>query len=226
MVGRGGFWCNRPMRYLWRVLVILLVAGVTACQTPTTSTAPPEPGPDAVTIFVTSNGWHTGIAIARGDLPAAAVPEAADFPDARYLEFGWGDAAYYPAKDPGPGMALAAALKPTPAFVHLVGLSAPPNRVFPKANIVTVRVARERFGALVRYLDAAFARNGAARAQPSAPGLYSFSKFYPATGEFDLFNTCNNWTARGLVAAGLPVGTTGIIRAESLMNEVRALAAE
>ena len=34
------------------------------------------------TIYVTSNGWHTGIAIARADLPPGLVPEAADFPNA------------------------------------------------------------------------------------------------------------------------------------------------
>ena len=53
----------------------------------------------------------SGIVIARATLPTGAVPEAADFPDAPYLEFGWGDAEYYPAPRPTLGMALRAALE-------------------------------------------------------------------------------------------------------------------
>jgi hypothetical protein len=51
-------------------------------------------------ILITSNGWHTGIAIARSDLLGGAIPETADFRDAVYFEFGWGDAEYYPASYP------------------------------------------------------------------------------------------------------------------------------
>jgi uncharacterized protein (TIGR02117 family) len=206
--------------------VLSAVLWLAACQPaenpPTVVAAPGK----SVTILVTSNGWHTGIAIARGDLPAGTVPEAADFPDARYFEFGWGDAEYYPASAPTIGMAFGAAMKPTPALVHLMGLAAHPREVFPKAEAVELRLTRERFRDLSTYLHGSFARDGAGHVASAKPGLHRFSKFYPATGEFHLFNTCNNWTARALAAAGLDIGTTGIIRAESLMNEVRRLATQ
>jgi len=177
-----------------------------------------EPG---VSIHIVSNGWHTGIVVARAALPAGAVPEAADFPDAPYLEFGWGDAEYYPAPRPTLGMALRAALVPSPAVVHLVGLPGHPRDVFPTAEVVELRLAPAGFRKLVDYLDDTFARGGAERAQASAPGLYRFSLFYPAKGEFHLFNTCNTWTARALEAAGLPVQVSGTLRAEDLMAQIR-----
>ena len=34
-------------------------------------------------VHVTSNGWHSGIVIARADLPESAIPETADFPEVR-----------------------------------------------------------------------------------------------------------------------------------------------
>jgi uncharacterized protein (TIGR02117 family) len=175
----------------------------------------------AVTIHVVSNGWHTSIVLARADLPAGAIPEAEDFPAASYLEFGWGDAEYFPARSPTFGMALSAALAPGPAVVHMVGLPAPPREVFPTAETIDVTLPPAGFRRLVDYLEASFARGGARRAEPSAPGLYSFSRFYPATGEFHLFNTCNTWIARGLAAAGLPVTVAGTLRAEELMAQLR-----
>ena len=88
-------------------------------------------------ILITSNGWHTGIAIARSDLLGGAIPETADFRDAAYFEFGWGDAEYYPASHPTFDMALNAAL-PGPAVVHVMGLPGHPAELFPAAEWVRV----------------------------------------------------------------------------------------
>ncbi len=176
------------------------------------------------TIYVTSNGWHTAIVVARQSLPPGAIPEAGDFAEARFLSFGWGDAEFFPAPRPTIGMTLRAALQPSPALVHLAGLRSHPREIFPAAEVVELALPRPGFGALLRYLDASFERGGKARAAPAAPGLYRFSRFYPATGEFHLFNTCNTWTARGLAAAGLAVEVSGTQRAEALMTQVRRLA--
>jgi uncharacterized protein (TIGR02117 family) len=177
-----------------------------------------------IAIYVTSNGWHSGIVVARALLPAGAIPEAADFPDAPYLSFGWGDAAYYPAPRPTIAMTLRAALLPTPAIVHMAGLPAHPSEVFPADEVVELRLSAAGFRNLVAYLDRGFARDGQERARSSAPGLYGFSLFYPATGEFHLFNTCNTWTARGLAQGGLPITVFGTLRAEDLMAQVRSFA--
>ena len=207
----------------WIVLVLALL--LTAC-----AAAPPPASPpsqidlDAKTvIFVTSNGWHSGIVVAKADLPPDRLPETVDFPEARFLEFGWGDAVYYPAKQPTFGMSLQAALVPTPAVVHVAGLWGEPARVNPKAEVVSLPIDDENFGRLVDFVDASFERSGAARIAATGPGLYATSRFYPAKGSFHLFNTCNTWTARALAAAGFDVSASGTFRAEALMQQVRAL---
>ena len=207
----------------WIVLVLALL--LTAC-----AAAPPPASPPSQTylgaktvIFVTSNGWHSGIVVAKADLPPDRLPETADFPGARFFEFGWGDAIYYPAKQVTLGTTLRAALVPTTAVVHVVGLRVEPGRSFPKADIVSLPIDDENFGRLVDFVDASFERSGAARVAASGPGLYSTSRFYPAKGSFHIFNTCNTWTARALAAAGFDVSTSGTSRAEALMQQVRAL---
>lgn len=179
----------------------------------------------AATVFVTSNGWHTAVVIARADLPPESIPETADFPKAEWFEFGWGDAEYYPAPRPGMGDALKAAF-PGPAVVHLAGLPQHPASVFPSQEHIALHLTDDAFARLVAFVNASFERRGAARAFANATGLYAFSLFYPGTGRFSLFNTCNTWTARGLATAGLPLQVQGTQRAEDVMRQLRALATE
>jgi len=210
----------RPRPWIALVLALLL----TAC-----AAAPPAPPPSQTylgaktVIFVTSNGWHSGIVVAKADLPPDRLPETMDFPAADFLEFGWGDAVYYPAKQPTFGMSLQAALVPTPAVVHVAGLWAEPARVYSKAEVVSLPIDDENFRRLIDFVDASFERSGAARAAATGPGLYATSRFYPAKGSFHLFNTCNTWTARALATAGFDVSVSGTFRAEALMQQVRAL---
>ncbi|MDP6788337.1 MAG: DUF2459 domain-containing protein [Rhodospirillales bacterium] len=205
--------------------VLLLLAAFGA--EPMALAAPPAgaaPSTGVHTVFVTSNGWHSSIVIGHGGLPGGLVPEAADFPDARFVEFGWGDAEYYPAKDPGIGMALAAALAPTPSVVHMAGYALAPARRYPTAEVLALELDGAGFGRLVAFIDAAFDRGGQGRVASSGPGLYSDSLFYPALGEFHLFNTCNTWSARALAAAGLALDVKGTHSVEELMEQLRPLA--
>ncbi len=216
----------RAVRIIVATLVLALLVG---CQT---TLAPDVARPAAAktvaehsaadeaayVIYVISNGWHTSIAMARSDLPRDAIPEIDDFPEAEYFEFSWGDAEYFPAREKGLGVVAAALFVPTPAVLHLAGLTAHPRKVFPSAEIVELRLTLEQFQNLVTYLDHAFDRESALS---SSPGLYSFSRFYPASGRFHILNTCNTWTARGLRAAGVPVTVAGTLQAEALMAQLR-----
>ncbi|MCH8169325.1 MAG: DUF2459 domain-containing protein [Proteobacteria bacterium] len=215
-----GICLPRPRPWIALVLGLLL----TACAAPPPAPPPSQPDLDAKTIiFVASNGWHSSIILAKADLPPGRLAEAADFPEARFLEFGWGDAVYYPARRATLGMTLRAALVPTPAVVHVVGLRAEPARSSPEAEVVSLALDDKNFGRLVDFIDASFERAGAPRAAATGPGLTTTSRFYPAKGRFHLFNTCNTWTARALAAAGFDVSASGTFRAEALMQQVRAL---
>jgi len=177
-------------------------------------------------IIVTSNGWHSGIVVPRTLVPLAAIPEAADFPTAAHIEFGWGDAEYYPTPRATLGLALLAAF-PGPAVMHVSGLPDHPARVFPTVSLLTLALDDAQLQRLIAALAASFDRAGAARAMPTtAAGLYPFSRFYPATGRFHAFNTCNTWTAQTLAAAGLPISAGGVQSADDLTSRLRPLAVD
>lgn len=203
--------------------ILLLLAGCAAGDRAPADIAGGD-GPAIKTIHVISNGWHAGILLARSDLSTGLLPEAADFPDAAWLEFGWGDRDYYPNPRPTMGMALAAGLTPTPSVLHIAGRAGLPEAAG-KLEILPLRVSEAGLRRLVARIDAAMERPpGQDRVASIAPGLYETSLFYPAHGEFHLFNTCNSWVARKLAWAGLPVTDSGVTMAEDLMVQLRPLA--
>jgi uncharacterized protein (TIGR02117 family) len=213
-------------RHPGAALAGLAVVGVIFWFCDPTAAAIHDVGNPAVPIQVVSNGWHTGIVLRRAAIPPGAIPEVEDFPGAAYLEFGWGDAEFYPAKDYTVGLALRAALFPSAALMHVAGLAAHPGIVFPGNETLELELSAPEFSKLVEFISGSFMRiNAATRAFAIAPGLYSFSKFYPAKGKFHLLNTCNHWTARALAAAGLDVDPSWTLRAEGVMAQLRDLRA-
>ena len=176
-------------------------------------------------VWVMSTGWHSDIILRRADIPAALIPETTAYPEGKYFAFGWGDARYYPARSPGLETAIRAIGTPTPAVVHLTAIPSRPESYYLEAEVLRLPITAEGLATLARYIHDSFQRNAGGEASKTGPGLYRHSGFYPATGRFHLFNTCNTWAARGLMQAGLPVGQSRAIQAEALMRELRALAA-
>lgn len=187
-----------------RKMLLMLAVLLSGCHSAMLARA--EPGKSPVKeIYVVSHGWHAGIVIHRADIPASSWPEKRDFPDAEFLEIGWGDRDYYQAKDPGLGTTLKAALWPTPSVLHVVGFRGPVKVNFPHSEVVVLPVTRAGLARLLAFVDAAHRRENGEPATALGPGLYGNSRYYPAHGEFHLFNNCNRWTAQALRAAGYNV---------------------
>jgi len=201
--------------------LVLLAAGVLVAILTATR---PGGAADAVEIFVASNNWHSEIVLPRALVDAAQMPELADLAPSPYVAFGWGDAAYYPARTPGVEAALRAAFKATPAVLHVTPVDRDPRRFYGNFEVLALTLTAADARALARYVDSYFDRGSAGTAQQAAPGLYRDSRFYAATGKFHALNTCNTWTARGLMKAGLRVGIKRPVYAEELMEQLRPLA--
>jgi len=209
------------MACLRAFLLTVVMFAVCGCAAPGATLAPSHHSAPTVPVYLVSHGWHTGIVIRRADIPAGLWPEAGDFPEAEYLEVGWGDRDYYQARDPGLWLTLKAALAPSPSVLHVVGFRSPPAAYFPASEIVELALPRRNFEPLAKYIHDAYAREDTQPVAPLGPGLYGDSRFYPARETFHLFNTCNVWTARALRAAGVPVRDA--ITTEGLMSQARRL---
>ena len=108
--------------------------------------------------------------------------------------------------------------------MHVAGLPDHPARIWPNVTILPFAVNAEALTRLLVFLRDSFDRAGAGRAAMKARGIYPFSLFYPATGRFHLFNTCNSWTAQALTATGLGASLGGVNTAEDLVSRIRPFA--
>ena len=152
-----------------------------------------------------------------------SIPETADFSQARFLEFGWGDAEYYPAEKPSIGMGLRAVFVPTETVLHIAAMRVTPDLRYPESEVIPLSISPSGRERLIGFISRTFRRNGDIRTHPVSPGLHSNSHFYPAKGEFHMFNTCNTWTARALRHAGIDIHTEKAHSAEELMGQLRTI---
>jgi uncharacterized protein (TIGR02117 family) len=175
--------------------------------------------PDAGTVYVVSNGWHTGVVLARDQVSAALWPEQPDFVSARFVEVGWGDRTAYLAHRLTARLALGAALGSSSTALHVTGFDAPPAERYRDGELAEVRLTPGGLENLARFIHGSYARDPHGNAIPLGPGASDGGAFYLATGRYHLFNTCNTWTARALRAAGCPMTPPLALTASQLMHQ-------
>jgi uncharacterized protein (TIGR02117 family) len=151
-------------------------------------------------VYVVRRAQHSGIAVATADWPNRDWSVLASFPQARYLEFGWGDAAYYQAPDPSLGVTIAAVFWPTPTVMEVIPWQVVAEGV-EDSETVALRVSDAELKAIAKSIDDSFVQpiraTGNGYPVPSGRAL-----FYDARGKFHMFRMCNRWTAERLLLAG------------------------
>jgi uncharacterized protein (TIGR02117 family) len=195
-----------------------LLAG---CQ-PTPSPASSEVPRRDVTAYLIAEGWHTDIALPVGAITGSSRSLTRDFPNAEYLRFGWGQRAYYMARQPTPGETLRA-LFPGPAVLLVTPLDRPPAASPGSTRVFEIGLATAGFERLADYVWAAFARSVDGTPRRLADGPNPGSVFYAASGTYSAAYTCNTWTAEGLRVGGIPVNPSGVVFADQVTDQLQAL---
>lgn len=165
----------------------------------------PEQG---VTLFIESNGVHTGIVMPK---VAAGVDWRTTFPardlaEPRYagldhLSIGWGERTFYLTTptwaDLKPAMVLAAAIGSDATLVHVDHVPRPTGGT--DLRHVTVRPAEYR--RLAAYIRASLKPGGERHR-----GYFDYDAFYGARGHYSGVRTCNAWIGDALRFAGIRTG--------------------
>jgi uncharacterized protein (TIGR02117 family) len=206
-----------------RVMMIFVLAACGACTAPVKDRAPPYETETGTSLYLVSHGWHVGMILRQADIPDSAQPWGRDFPDAEYLEVGWGDRTFYQALNPHMGSALKAALLPTESVLHVFGFSGSVTARFPYGEIIEIKLSPTGMQRLAGYIAASFAWDEAGEIKSLGPNLYGNRRFYPSQETYHLFNTCNVWAARALRTAGLPITPAQAMTAEGLMSQARRI---
>jgi uncharacterized protein (TIGR02117 family) len=202
-------------------LIVWMSSLLLACASPPKGPSfPPGPNEPSKTIYLVSHGWHAGIVVKRADIPSGIWPQHNEFPEAEYLEVGWGDKDYYMTPDPHLGIILKAGLLPSASVLHIVGFSGSVTRYFPQSEVIRIDLSEAGFERLCTYLENSYARDEAGLSQPLGPALYGDGHFYLSRESYHLFNTCNVWTARALRDAGCPITPAENLTVETLMAHV------
>lgn len=178
------------------------------------------------TIFLLGHGWHTGLAFPLADVPASYWPERALYPDAEWLEVGWGDEGFYRAEKVTFPLACKALFWPTPSVLHLVGIEGPIAEYFTRSSIVELEISDDGFDRACRFVDDSFRTDDVNRPHMIAEGIYGNGKFFRSNQSYFFPRTCNAWTAKALRIAGLPMWTWTAQTAANVMRQGRRLGQE
>jgi uncharacterized protein (TIGR02117 family) len=199
------------------VIVLMWYAG---CATSGTPLYPLQDQEEPKLIYVVGHVWHTGIVVKRDDVDAHFWPEKDDFPEALYLEVGWGDRDFYQAPKAGLGILLQAALSSPASVLFVIGMPTTVTQYFPYGDIIEIPLSRRGLEELTKFVHATYKRDATGQTSPLSPGnWHKHSTFYLAEGQYSLLNTCNSWTSKALQAAGLPIRKA--LQTGGLMRQLR-----
>lgn len=183
----------------------------------------PELNENGIEVYVVQQRWHTGIVIKSADINENDWPEVIRYKHHKYVEFGWGDEAFYQSDERLIWLGARALLWPTSSAVLLVGYSHhPQHRYGADSRIMRFTMEKERFSALCDWLSASFTRDENEMLVNSNYKGYN-NIFFESTGKYHLFNTCNTWVAKLFQQSGFEVRTCFILTAGQLFRQLAKL---
>lgn len=216
-----GIW-PRIKRWAWRGgyslggLLLFYASFLLLGFVPVNNGYQPPPPDDRVTLFIRSNEIHTDFV-----LPVVHDETGIDwrmlFPHSHFrgqvwrhqcIAIGWGDRGFFVDTPTWADLKIATVLNalfvPSEAVLHVEYLfDAEPGDYMHEFS-----VNREQYRELTRFIESSIAVIGdQGTAKTATEKSYGpDDRFYLATGSYHLFNTCNQWTGRGLARAGVRTG--------------------
>lgn len=226
---------NRAPRPFWpglrsrvpRITAILMSIGVAlGCAGAPTRGRPPSAqtasdNADAHYLYVARRGWHVDIGLSVAELHGKLAAIAAQWPEATHVVVGFGDRRYLLSRAARSCTGVTA-LWPGPALVLVTAIHGDIAHAFGDGRVLTIRVDGAQRRRAEEFIVASIANSDRARAPEAvASGPYAGSAYYAATASYSGVHTCNTWAAEVLAAAGLPVGTTGVVLAGQVWRRAR-----
>lgn len=186
-----------PLLYLLASVLLALVPGPRADLS----------GPPAHAIGLLQGPIHTDILLPLTPETRARFAFAEQSgvpvrsPEARWLVFGWGSAAFYTSAGTYADITAPAMLTAATGDRAVIRLDAV-GPLPPLANLRILHLSEAQFAALLTRTSATIASH----TPLNHPGFTGTDAFFPAHGHFSALRTCNVWLGQTLRAAGIPFG--------------------
>ncbi len=197
--------------------------GPTAPAGAPTAGVAPHAAAAPTTLYVARRRWHIDVGFSVQALSAPlAVLVSREFPDARYVFFGFGDRRYLLAKEHDAPVLLAA-LWPGPALILVTAIEASPAQAFGAEQVIELAVAPQQGSAVQTFIEKSLGRDAGGGIPTYAPGPYAGSAYFAAVPRYSGLHTCITWAAEALRAGGLPIRSRMTLVAGQLWRQVRRL---
>lgn len=178
-------------------------------------------GSEQMIIHVVDHGIHTGIVVDAQTASDSISGLAFDLTEIGFIEFGWGDRAFYMADSFSLWLAIKALFLPTRSVMHVAGLRHHPEHYFRHSDIESILLSKNQVVAMLGFINQSFVRDGQGDLDNLGRGLYAYSRFYSATGTYHIFNNCNTWTMEALAEAGVAVDSPLALTSPGVMRRIR-----
>jgi uncharacterized protein (TIGR02117 family) len=207
-----------------RSLALVLVLALTIFAAPSAGIATVASPDERRPVYLVSHGWHVGLVLRRDDVAAASWPEKEALPSFRYLEVGWGDGDYYPARRGTIPLALRAAFRSRWSVLRVIGFDGRVPETFPRSKILRIDVSPAAVAAVADHIHRSYA--GAPHGHPiiTAPAEHGFGFFFAARGRYSVRENSNTWVARALTVAGCPIDVETALTAGAVLHQAARFA--
>ncbi len=200
-----------------RVYFLCIAFAISACSSTPLSCKPATTAGDVV--YVVEHGWHAEIGIPIEELDKNLQFYRKIFPDARVIMFGYGKKTFFTAP---PETISEYFLGPFPgsAVIHTVGIRVTPIEAYSPEDTSILKLSPGGKQALSAYIWKDLAKDIAGKPYVVARSNNPDGLFYAAQSQYNLFHTCNSWTADALHAAGLHLSGQGVIFSGQVIQRV------
>ncbi|MDP9127229.1 MAG: DUF2459 domain-containing protein [Pseudomonadota bacterium] len=206
--------------HLIRLLLIGGLMGLSSCAG---ELPPPCSATKGHLIYVVEAGWHAELGLPVTELG----PELAFYRDvfrgAQVLMVGYGKQTFFTAP-PDTISEYFLGPVPGPAVIHVVGLSVTPFEAYAPGEVVALPVSAEGARQISREIWKELSKDATGQPRIVARSHDPDGLFYSARSEYNLFHTCNTWTAHIMETGGLPVSGDGVVFSGQVMTQVNAAA--
>jgi len=160
-------------------------------------------------IYLVNNGYHISLALPRDSCPYGDV---FDIPlnisgKGGFFYFGWGDRQFYlgtpTVRNIDLTMAIKALFSPSSAVLEVLFINTLSSD---QPGVSSFLVTEDELSDLYQYVKKFIMDHSNLPVQIPSDEIdqaFQGSIFFEASGSYSLFNTCNNWTSRGLKLSGL-----------------------
>jgi hypothetical protein len=165
-------------------------------------------------VYVVAWGYHSSIILEQPDGWRLGPEGKEELP---WVEYGWGDRAFYMESNFAPHVLFATLFLPTESVVYVNAHDAPPTTWGPEGDVFVRDFTPEEFRRLVTVLEGEIVRDADGGRPAAFPPVEGYGgRFYPGRDLYIYWSNCNTWTVEKLQESGIPVSPLLVILKEQV----------